>query len=97
MMQVNQELQKVRSQQTAMNVIPPEINTTETQQLNRKINDNKEAELEKKIQDLELQNANLEEDLKMTIIRQREAGASANEVLRQLESEISTYSCFLNI
>ena len=47
-----------------------------------------ELELRGKIEELEQANANLGEDLKMTVIRQRESGASANEALRQLESEI---------
>lgn len=59
--------------------------------------EDKEIKLEQRIQDLEQQNANLEEDLKMTVIRQRESGASTNEVLRQLESEISLYFRFLNM
>ena len=53
------------------------------------IDKSQEEALVRKIQELEKENDSLEEDLKMTIIRQRETGASANEVLRRLESEIT--------
>lgn len=70
--------------------------SAETNQSEIILDESQEVEFRKKIQDLEQQKANLEEDLKMTVIRQREAGESANEMLRKLESEISKYYLFAN-
>lgn len=50
-----------------------------------------------KIHELEEQIRNLEQDLKMTVLRQRETGASANEALRQLENEMDGYLCNLGV
>jgi hypothetical protein len=89
---VNQELQKVRSQQPLLPSTVPVSSVplpTEIKQLDTVKDENKELELKKRIQDLEQEKSNLEEDLKITVIRQREADASANEILRQLESDIS--------
>lgn len=85
-------MQNARNQQIPAKIIPLPSNPPETQQASPPMQEeNKESELKKKILDLEQHNSNLENDLKMTITRQREAGASANEALRQLESEISKY------
>jgi hypothetical protein len=48
-------------------------------------------EAKARIKDLELEISHLNEDLKMTVLRQKETGASANEALLQLESEIEKY------
>ena len=47
-----------------------------------------------RIKELELEVSHLNEDLKMTILRQKETGASANEALLQLESEIEKFVFF---
>jgi hypothetical protein len=96
---VNQELQNVRSQQLPSTIIPATVEPanivspvalpTEIKPSDSVNDGNQLFELKKMIQDLEEQKSNLEEDLKMTVIRQREAGTSANEILVQLESEIS--------
>lgn len=86
--QVNQELQKARTQPIHVSAVDSVAIPSEKEQISITPDENNGSELKKKIQDLEQQNSNLEEDLKMTIIRQREAGSSANEVLSQLESEI---------
>jgi hypothetical protein len=95
LIKVNQELQKLRRQQ----LVPPSFVPagsvssdplpTEIKQSDTLSDGNQELELKKRIQDLEQEKSNLEKDLKMTVIRQREAGASTNEIVRQLESEIS--------
>jgi hypothetical protein len=48
------------------------------------------TEAKTRITELELEISHLNEDLKMTVLRQKETGASANEALLQLESEIET-------